>query len=1785
MFRGNLLKAALLGLALLLAPALFASTPCASCFSTYISLSEFNGTIEASLFSLNQTMNVTQGMGYFDAQVQSFLHGDQILEGSTGYPAGGSPVTVNMSINPVYNASLWFTYYDRQGQQRNISDCYPIHTDRSTTITYMDASMDPPQEVTKQFWYGNCTIPYPLYNGSSVTVYIEFRGDQVLQPTVHEIVIYDVNAGGLNAIAQALQNRAIFDPTRAECLAGMIMFGLLLASMYYSGKSPLAYMDISVPRIPKPKTMSYGSLIAGAGNIRLSMPSKWDQRYIDKLIARHAKFDFGGRLRRDIERLIDSSGISPIKKYFAKAEAARGGDWRRILTMDEKELVMAARAGDWKDVMRGREFPHQLLMVMDQRIANEKLQKGMGTVGGDQPKIVSAVINQVRKVPMIGTFIGIAAGSIFYSLRTGRLMTEAAASKPIRMAMQGTGTYGKLNAREKAGEDLKPKSGWLGWLNPKRKLFEVASMTDPKKMNLGKLFQVQDYSKRFYDDARDAYFDEISMNILWHEIVVQLRQKVGAEKAAELIESQTKFKDMFMKKGRLPEFMQHLEGMELPPEMVRIMQNYKRSPQERAEELMHAYDGWIKSRNLRVDDIILHQEFMDQINGFSARLSRIDAMPANDFEQQHVRTSKLVEMVRKEHHLDDVNILDSVQNGKFFVLTGRNSFIHEENQERHNFGFLGLALKEYLDQQQYLGFMKERYSARKLKLPEGKEDDIIKSYDHFAVADAFKLAFLKIGSHIIGHDGKFIITPDETKDPNKTEKWIASDPADLVSSYDIATGKSVRKSFVRDVLNFSKDDAKLFLQIMNGYLSSFLTGHGGDVLAGLGGPDKLTALLFNVGMQEKKKAEETTPNPLKRQQWYTMLSESIPEPQNWRANMNFAWTSLPGMGGQKATLFHEVRGEKFWANRPRMEDAWGLIETHMNTRLAHMLNGSQWDFASGSFTRPDTFTRFSRVDMYKFFNETWDYYSKANDALRKLYKEEGGDAKSFEEFLKKPVTYDMLRNSKMPFVYTHDYSYVPYIKGMVISDFDRVINGTFVLEDEKGKRTFDFNKFGKYYTEMASNPKYAALAEEMNALGKLRNKPPKEYVDSFEEIARSMGIDIAGIASMEQLLAKIAGSKMSQDEKSKLLNAWQRVDPNLQPIRALTREEVEHTKNLLKNSDAPAEIKLTFLYQFSQTTHDWKSIWSDPEMDFFKLVSPKEWIGPSVGKFGELLGKVIGRSNVESLYGGLLKASYAVMNTVEPMMYASGKPQAEAMANNVAVSELYRERGHDMRVRIKSGGFLDDTGYTDYEKNVLDADYNAYANSFQRFFIGWMDSVTRDPRGSSTQWGRQWYLNTLYHRGGAMHPESHEFGGERTFLKPLTWFFAQTYQRANTLNWAFASPFVRMMRGFQTATYGYPTLWDKNIGPGGDIDLMEPWPHVEYTGAQKWRALLNPAESIFTLGKFKPAYMLARTIHATPGLNLISYFFPSLDPTDNGGQWAESKSERFNKLLNSANKPLNEYKWFSALSHIPYIGSYLDGSQAQRSGRAGRELAYAQLKQVPEDFLQYKGGQYTPYITDTANPGVSYIDYMGQGKMAARNARYLVSDVTGGSAAQSEMWRNYYANDAYVQRQSSFSMARRGISAEAKRLQFQQEFTGYSPLDNPMWAPLSWPTAAYWGTKWLGESKLSIGVTSSVALAAGGPFGWSVPIAQAAYQAYRSIRKSANRSAESIQEDIAGGQMPDFAQAAATRKGKATMLQKVGSALKDRYAKFPTDVHTCMYCGVGHVTRGRLCPKCGRAGG
>jgi hypothetical protein len=92
-------------------------------------------------------------------------------------------------------------------------------------------------------------------NCGSVTV--EFRGEwlgsQELKPTSQNIVACPSKNSALTAFGPALLSAFSSPSNLPFCIPAIIIAGMLIASMYYSGRDPLSLFDLTTPRLPKAK--------------------------------------------------------------------------------------------------------------------------------------------------------------------------------------------------------------------------------------------------------------------------------------------------------------------------------------------------------------------------------------------------------------------------------------------------------------------------------------------------------------------------------------------------------------------------------------------------------------------------------------------------------------------------------------------------------------------------------------------------------------------------------------------------------------------------------------------------------------------------------------------------------------------------------------------------------------------------------------------------------------------------------------------------------------------------------------------------------------------------------------------------------------------------------------------------------------------------------------------------------------------------------------------------------------------------------------------------------------------------------------------------------------------------------------------------------------------------------------------------------------------------------------------------------------------------------------------
>ncbi|MCX8195053.1 MAG: hypothetical protein N3G22_03035, partial [Candidatus Micrarchaeota archaeon] len=148
------------------------------------------------------------------------------------------------STYPLANAPIYFTF---DGKQIMSDGCYPKNTNSSGFVRchishFKDAAGNPVSIDS----LGSC--------GSLI---VEFRGmysgSDYLKPSSASIAYCPSHSSSLSAFGVALANLSTEPKYVALCFPLMLIAGLLITSMFYSGKDPLSLFDLTTPRLPRVK--------------------------------------------------------------------------------------------------------------------------------------------------------------------------------------------------------------------------------------------------------------------------------------------------------------------------------------------------------------------------------------------------------------------------------------------------------------------------------------------------------------------------------------------------------------------------------------------------------------------------------------------------------------------------------------------------------------------------------------------------------------------------------------------------------------------------------------------------------------------------------------------------------------------------------------------------------------------------------------------------------------------------------------------------------------------------------------------------------------------------------------------------------------------------------------------------------------------------------------------------------------------------------------------------------------------------------------------------------------------------------------------------------------------------------------------------------------------------------------------------------------------------------------------------------------------------------------------
>jgi len=207
-------------------------------FSTFIAVSANGTNVTARITFLNIT--------YFYKANESKL-GEVKAPGDLHKPGNYSIYNYTASVDPLANASLRFRFEGMEVAGNGVA-CDPVQSgaDGTASCSIMHYK-DQNGAVHAIEDYRSCGYV-------TITSDEMFRGGVKFPSATQTAVVCPSGSAALSAFGPSIYNN-ISNPQRLPyCLPAMLIAGLLVAAMYYSGRDPLSLFDITTPRLPKTQT-------------------------------------------------------------------------------------------------------------------------------------------------------------------------------------------------------------------------------------------------------------------------------------------------------------------------------------------------------------------------------------------------------------------------------------------------------------------------------------------------------------------------------------------------------------------------------------------------------------------------------------------------------------------------------------------------------------------------------------------------------------------------------------------------------------------------------------------------------------------------------------------------------------------------------------------------------------------------------------------------------------------------------------------------------------------------------------------------------------------------------------------------------------------------------------------------------------------------------------------------------------------------------------------------------------------------------------------------------------------------------------------------------------------------------------------------------------------------------------------------------------------------------------------------------------------------------------------
>ncbi len=957
-----------------------------------------------------------------------------------------------------------------------------------------EASPDNPLEIER--YEATCVIDSDAYRGickNLVIQYVPSDPTSKIKGSTYQGTPVQV-CGDLKSANAFDQLRGVFrdlfkDVNQVACIASVLLFGFLLASMYLSGKSPMSLLDITTPRMPSPKGFAAGgqsvvgfgytelkattaasnlksrAALAGLSAVVMKGLSAGQKAQINKSV--------GGIAGSSAKRAIAVAGtpatstpaeLNSKEAYrglatFAVKYGYEGGKIptnlaKMIGSYSKEEMAQAGKILAYAEARATTGLERQAIGHIRQLFAGTKMEATLAQVTAGQ-STMAQFTSRIAATPFAGyrSIRPLVAGGIhdsaYRGARVGWGFVKSVAGEVTRAGLAVASGFktdqamANLSARAKKGDTFAAA------------VHKIASATSNDMMPIGAVDKMKDRAAQMYKDLhKEAYNDLI------RSMLVKLYDKHGVNfkmTKEQLLAFAYKDVDVLKAAGW------HGQTALLDKQILKVLSDHSLSPTQKVDAIR---------RLCETNGVHVHASVVQE-------QSFLDTLGRGDKGEDHVRLVKLYRHLL-DHHEANAATGASTDGHKYAIAKD-----HLSSEE----------------QWQVMNLRRMIYDAEggHLSKDAGLQHVLMGTYLHMTNSlvglDPTKNAQGLKQLKAMFHDGEFEAIGKRNmmylKELLTAEgaAWLTKFGGSANNLEDVAKLFTTKEK-IKGERGFSEQAGanRVFGLEAQGVIGAKGQGKFGGADFNETGP---IAGAFKIDMKRNWNLTYNEGASFETVQWYyNRLYRGQREYHDLDVervvNAKFGVKSSQQIGaGKEVEYQREYRRELVSkAIGTEMNNYFNMFgqNTYTDARNTfHMYVKAMGGILARGFEDTDK-SKAAHKDDIRFIEDMNPLNKSDMERFAKMLKD---NEKQFSAWMDKPVSYRDISHSERPWIMLYEGSLVPYVKGMPLSPNDRPLGGRVAIQNGTRWEAFDphavkmdFERFnlhslGAQYRQLMSDPNYA----------------------------------------------------------------------------------------------------------------------------------------------------------------------------------------------------------------------------------------------------------------------------------------------------------------------------------------------------------------------------------------------------------------------------------------------------------------------------------------------------------------------------------------------------------------------------------------------------------------------------------------------------------------------------------------------------------------------------------------